>query len=184
MFVLNHGTHHAIYAPYIHKIINYKIDMEFGYDGKHGAYQPHVIWGPTVPPPSPTTAAAVGPSAATPASCPSHAPSSAAPESSRAASHRRKKQNILIKELKTLVSMCHSNDALIHESHQQMSQRLSTLEERQCEMRASMGFETPEPIVYPPLPSPAVEDPWAWHRNAGREDEDDDDDDEIEEESE
>jgi hypothetical protein len=40
------------------------------------------------------------------------------------------------------------------------------LEERQHEMRASMGFETPEPVVYPPLPPPAVEDPWAWYRNA------------------
>jgi hypothetical protein len=39
--------------------------------------------------------------------------------------------------------MCHSNDALIRESHQQMSQRLSTLEERQHEMHTSMGFETP-----------------------------------------
>jgi hypothetical protein len=37
-----------------------------------------------------------------------------------------------------------------------------------------MGFETPEPTVYPPLPSPTVKDPWAWYRNA-----DDDDDDEI-----
>jgi hypothetical protein len=63
-----------------------------------------------------------------------------------------------------------------------MSQRLSTLEERQCEMRASMGFETPEPIVYPPLPPPAVEDPWVWYHNADGEDEDDND--EIEEESE
>jgi hypothetical protein len=61
-----------------------------------------------------------------------------------------------------------------------MSQRLSTLEERQCEMHTSMGFETPEPVVYPPLPPPAVEDPWAWYRNA----KEDDDDDEIEEESE
>jgi hypothetical protein len=82
--------------------------------------------------------------------------------------------------------MCHSNDALIRESHQQMSQRLSTLEECQCEMRTSMCFETPKPIVYPHVPSPVVEDPWAWYHNAGGEDEDEDDDDdsEIEEESE
>jgi hypothetical protein len=32
-----------------------------------------------------------------------------------------KKQNILVKGLKTLISMCRSNDALIRESHQQMS---------------------------------------------------------------
>jgi hypothetical protein len=85
----------------------------------------------------------------------------AAPKSSQAATHWGKKQNIFVKGLKTIISMCRSNDALIHESHQQMSQRLSTLEERQREMRTSMGFETPEPIVYPPLPPPAVEDLWA-----------------------
>jgi hypothetical protein len=37
-----------------------------------------------------------------------------------------------------------------------------------------MGFVTPEPVIYPP---PAVEDPWAWYRNAKE-----DNDDEIEEE--
>jgi hypothetical protein len=57
------------------------------------------------------------------------------------------------------------------------------LEERQREMRTSMGFETPKPVVYPPLPPLAVEDPWVWYRNAGGEDgEEEDDDDEIEEE--
>jgi hypothetical protein len=61
-----------------------------------------------------------------------------------------------------------------------MSQRLSLLEESQREMRTSVGFETPKPVVYPPLPPPVVEDPWAWYRNT----EVDDDDDEIEEESE
>jgi hypothetical protein len=53
-------------------------------------------------------------------------------------------------------------------------------------MRASMGFETPKPVIYPPLPPLAVEDPWAWYRNTRGEDseeeEEDDDDDEIEEE--
>jgi hypothetical protein len=48
---------------------------------------------------------------------------------------------------------------LIYESHQQMCQRLFTLEECQCEMHTSMGFETPELVVYLPLPPPAVEDP-------------------------
>jgi hypothetical protein len=61
-----------------------------------------------------------------------------------------------------------------------MSERLSTLEERQCEMSTSMGFETPEPVVYPPLPPPAVEEPWAWYRNA----KEDDNNNEIEEEPE
>jgi hypothetical protein len=32
MFALNHGTMYAIYAPFIQRIINYKTDMEFGYD--------------------------------------------------------------------------------------------------------------------------------------------------------
>jgi hypothetical protein len=47
-----------------------------------------------------------------------------------ATTRRGKKQNILVRGLKKLISMCHSNDTLIRESHQQMSQRLSTLEER------------------------------------------------------
>jgi hypothetical protein len=188
IFVLNHGTQYAIYAPYIQRIINYKMNMEFDYDGKHRAYQPHVIRDPAVPPPPPAAAAAMGPSDAAPTSPPACAPSSAALESSRAATRRGKKQNILIKGFKTLISMCRSNDALIRESHQQMRQRLSTLEKCQREMCTSMGFETPEPVVYPLLPPPVVEDLWAWYRNAGGEDEDeyegDDDDDEIEEESE
>jgi hypothetical protein len=52
-------------------------------------------------------------------------------------------------------------------------------------MHTSMGFETPEPVIYPPLPPLVVEDPWAWYRNTRGEDgeeEEDDDDDEIEEE--
>jgi hypothetical protein len=65
-----------------------------------------------------------------------------------------------------------------------MSQRLSTIEERHREMHASMGFDTPELVVYPPLPPPAVKDSWVWYRNAGGEDEDEDEGDEIEEESE
>jgi hypothetical protein len=73
--------------------------------------------------------------------------------------------------------MCRSNDALIRESHQQMSQRLSNIEERQHEMHTSMGFETPEVVVYPPLPPPTVEDSWAWYCNT-----EGDDDNEIEEE--
>jgi hypothetical protein len=187
MFMLQHGTTYVIYALYIQRIINYKTDMQFVYDGKHGAYHPHVIRGPVDPPPPPA-ATVVGTLAIAPTSPPARAPSpppasrpapSVAPESSRAASRRGKKQNILVKGLKTLIPMCHTNDALICESHQQMSQRFSTLEERQHEVRASMGFETPEPAVYPPLPPPAVEDSWAWYRNANG----DDDDDELEEES-
>jgi hypothetical protein len=139
-------------------------------------------------PPPPPAAATAGTSAVAPASPPARAPSpppvsrpapSAAPESSRAATRRDKKQNILIKGLKTLISMCHSNDALIRESHQQMSQRLSTLEERQREVCASTTFETPEPVIYPPLPPLAMEDLWAWYHNANGID----DDDELEEES-
>jgi hypothetical protein len=44
-----------------------------------------------------------------------------------------------------------------------------------------MGFETLKPIVYPPLPPPAVKDSWAWYHNING---DDDNDNEIEEESE
>jgi hypothetical protein len=58
--------------------------MEFGYDGKHGAYQPQVVRGPAVPPPPPIVAIDVGPSAAAPASPLACAPSSTAPKLSRA----------------------------------------------------------------------------------------------------
>jgi hypothetical protein len=99
MFMLSHGTTNVIYAPYIQRIINYKADMKFGYDGKHGAYQPHVVRGPAVPPPPPA-ATTVGTSTAVPASSPTRAPSpaprrsvpSVAPESSRATTHRCKKR--------------------------------------------------------------------------------------------
>jgi hypothetical protein len=74
MFMLNHETTYVIYAPYIQMIINYNTDMEFGYDGKHGAYQPHIVRGPVVPPP-PLTAATVGTPTATPNSPPVRAPS-------------------------------------------------------------------------------------------------------------
>jgi hypothetical protein len=146
MFVLNHGTQYAIYVPYIQRIINYKTDIEFSYYGKHGAYQPHVIRGPAVlpPPPPPAAATAMGLSAIALASPPVQAPSTA-PESSCAATHRGKKQNVLFRGFEILISMCCSNDALIRESHQQMSHMLSTLEERQHEMHASMGFETSSP---------------------------------------
>jgi hypothetical protein len=80
-----------------------------------------------VDPPPPHVATA-GTSAATPASSLAHAPSpppatsrqapSAAPELSHAATRRVKKQNILVKGLKTLISIYRSNDALIRESHQ------------------------------------------------------------------
>jgi hypothetical protein len=68
MYVLNHGIQYAIFAPYLQWIINYKADMEFVYDGKQGAYQPHVVRGPAVPPPPATTI--VGTSAASPAPSP------------------------------------------------------------------------------------------------------------------
>jgi hypothetical protein len=42
---------YVIYAPFIQQIINYKTGMEFGYDRKHGAYQPHVIRVLVAPPP-------------------------------------------------------------------------------------------------------------------------------------
>jgi hypothetical protein len=118
MHVLNHGTQYAIYVPYIHRIINYKTNMEFGYDGKHGAYQPHLVWASAVPPPPPTVGASTGPSAIAPASPPADQPTpSTALESSHATTRRGKKQNIVVQGLKTLISMCRSNNALIHESH-------------------------------------------------------------------
>jgi hypothetical protein len=92
-----------IYAPYIQRIIKYKTNMEFGYDGKHGAYQPHVVQGPAVAS-APPTGATAGTSAATPSSPPAHAPSppamsrptpSAAPKSSRAITHRARSRTSL-----------------------------------------------------------------------------------------
>jgi hypothetical protein len=122
IFMLQHGTTYVIYASYIQRIINYKTDMKFIYDGEHVAYQPHVIRGPVDPPPP--AAAAAGTSAADPTSPAVSRPApSAAPELSSVATHCGKKQNILIKGLKTWISMCRFNDALICESQQQMSQR-------------------------------------------------------------
>jgi hypothetical protein len=75
MYVFNHWTQYAIYAPYIQMIINYKTDMEFGYDGKHGAYQPHLVRDLAVPPPPSAVALAsppanrLAPSAAPESSC-------------------------------------------------------------------------------------------------------------------
>jgi hypothetical protein len=37
LYMLKHGSSYVIYAPYIQKIINSKTDMEFQYDGDHGA---------------------------------------------------------------------------------------------------------------------------------------------------
>jgi hypothetical protein len=49
-------------------------------------------------------------------------------------------------------------------------------------MCTSMGFETPESVVYPPLRPLVVEDPWAWYRNTDGDE--DDDVNEIDEDSE
>jgi hypothetical protein len=63
-----------------------------------------------------------------------------------------------------------------------MSQRLPHLEESQSKMHTSMGLANPKPTVYPALPPPAMEDPWAWYHN---DDEDDKEaDNEEQEESE
>jgi hypothetical protein len=126
--MLNHGAQYVIYAPYIQRIINFKTEMEFEYDDKNGAYQPHIVRAPVVPPPSPPAVVATGTSVTAhgPPNSPTgvrvppasgHAPL-AAPESFRVGTYRGKKQNILVKGLKTLISMCHSNDALIRKSHQ------------------------------------------------------------------
>jgi hypothetical protein len=40
LYMLKHVSSYVIYAPYIQKIINFKTDMEFQYDGDHGAYIP------------------------------------------------------------------------------------------------------------------------------------------------
>jgi hypothetical protein len=42
----------------------------------------------------------------------------------------------------------------------------------QSSSSSSMGLENPKSVIYPPLPPPAVEDPWAWYRNANDDDED------------
>jgi hypothetical protein len=63
MYMLNHGAQYVFYTPYIQRIINFKTEMEFGYDGKHGAYQPHIVRAPVVPPSPPIVAAAAAPSA-------------------------------------------------------------------------------------------------------------------------
>jgi hypothetical protein len=175
--MLKHRSFYVIYAPYIQKIINSKTDLEFHSDGDHGPYQPQLVRAPHLSsPPADDVVVATAPTGARVPPTRGHAPSSA-PESSRATTRRGKKQNILLKGLKTLISMCRSNDTLIRESHQQMSQTLAHLEESQCEMHTSMGLANPEPTIYPPLPPPTMEDPWAWYRN----DDDGYDDDDVDE---
>jgi hypothetical protein len=63
MYMLNHGAQYVICAPYIQRTINFKTEMEFEYDGKLGACQPHIVRAPAVPHPSPPAVAAMGPSA-------------------------------------------------------------------------------------------------------------------------
>jgi hypothetical protein len=107
LYMLKHGSSYVIYALYIQKIINSKTDMELQYDGDHGPYQPQLVRTPHTSPPAGASSAGahVPPTSG-------HAPSSA-PESSRASTRRAKKQNILLNGLKTLISRCRSNDALI-----------------------------------------------------------------------
>jgi hypothetical protein len=64
MNMLTHGAQYVSYPPYIQRIMNYKTELEFWYDGKHGAYQPHNVKAPAIPPPSLPAAAAMGTSAA------------------------------------------------------------------------------------------------------------------------
>jgi hypothetical protein len=99
---------------------------------------------------------------------------------SRAATHWDKHGNIFIKGLKTLISMCQSNNVVIHESHRRMSHRMSRMEESQHEKHTQLGVENPEPFVYPDLHPPVVADPWAWYRkyNEGEEGNDDEGEDE------
>jgi hypothetical protein len=77
MNMLTHEAQYVIYAPYIQRIINYKTKLEFGYDGKHGAYQPHIVRAPVVPPPSPPVATAAGTSTAAHGSPPTASPAGA-----------------------------------------------------------------------------------------------------------
>jgi hypothetical protein len=60
MYMLNHGAQYVTCAPDIQRIINFKTEMEFGYDGKHGIYQPCNVRAPIIPPPPPA-ATVVGP---------------------------------------------------------------------------------------------------------------------------
>jgi hypothetical protein len=115
MYMLNHGSQYVIYAPYIQRIINFTTEMEFGYDGKHAAYQPHIVRASAIPPPP--IAAAMGPSAAAHGSPTTAHVSPSAPESSRAAARWDERGNIFIKGLKNLISMCQSNDVVVRESH-------------------------------------------------------------------
>jgi hypothetical protein len=79
--------------------------MEFGYDVKHGAYQPHIVRAPTVPTPSPPATAA-GPSTTSHGYHPIVHVSPSAPETSRVAIHQDKHGNIFIKGLNIVTSMC------------------------------------------------------------------------------
>jgi hypothetical protein len=58
LYMLKHGSSYVIYAPYIQKIINSKMDMEFQYDGEHGAYMPQLAQTPHTSPPAVATSRA------------------------------------------------------------------------------------------------------------------------------
>jgi hypothetical protein len=100
LYMLKHGSTYVIYAPFIHKIINSKTNMEFQYDGDHGAYMPQLVRTPHTSPPTASSPAAASPADVCAPLASGHAPSST-PESSRVATHRGKNQNNLVKGIKT-----------------------------------------------------------------------------------
>jgi hypothetical protein len=92
LYMLKHASSYMIYASYIQKIIKYKTDMEFEYDGDHSVYSPQLVRTPHTSPSAASTLAAAA-TASTPAHdhpVTWHVPVYV-PESSRAASHRGKK---------------------------------------------------------------------------------------------
>jgi hypothetical protein len=168
MFMLHHGKHSVVYAPYIQKMINVVTGMEFGYDEIHAPYTPKL--------PTPPSSAAQSPSTSTESPASQASPpaqdipvTSDMPSSSRA--RPRKKGNALVRGLKAIFSMCSNTNDVVRSQARATQTSINRIEEH-------LNIER---TAWPELPpSPPRDNPWAWYdeQQEGEQDEEEDEDDE------